>query len=245
LTEGELTARFAALTEPGDDASWDDVRARARALGRRRLRAPLAFAAVFVLAVVVAAPALGRLPGRIEQLFASSEPAPQRVDKSFAELSGGTAAGAVKVLATPVAPNLDAVLWVAPTRDGGYCTKVDLVGRGGAGAECVAVQPGKRLYAEVSLHGTWTGSGRILSGPVLLDGETSNPKADSLLLRFEDGDSVRIPLVWVTAPVETGFFLYGIPERHWRAGHLPTTLTLYAADGGQLDRRDVTGIPTG
>ena len=245
MTETELTARFAALADRGDDASWADVLTRARALRRRRPRPMLALAAALVLAVVVAAPAVGRLPGRIVHLFASAQPAPQRVQKSFAELSSGTAGAAVKVLTATVAPNVDAVLWAAPTRDGGYCMSVELVGRGDGGAGCEAVQPGKRLYTETSLHGNWAKSGRILTGPVLVDGETSNAKADSLLLRFEDGDSVRVPLVWVTAPVATGFFVYGVPEQHWRAGHLPTTLTLYAADGTELDQRDVTGIPTG
>ncbi len=242
--ETDLAARFAALADGTGDARWAEIVERAQALRRRRLRAPLALAAALAVAVVVAAPAVG-LRGRIVHLFAKSEPAPQRVERSFADLSGGTTGRTVKVLEASVGSNVDAVLWLAPVRGDGFCTKLELVGRGGAGAECLALRPEKRLSVGVGLDGRTSPVGRVLSGPAVVDGCTGDPRADSLLIRFEDGDSTHIPLVWVTDPVETGFFVYGVPERHWRAGHLPTTLTLYAADGDELDRRDVHGIPPG
>lgn len=242
--ETDLAARFAALGDRTGDAQWAEIVGRARALRPRRLRTPLALAAALALAVVVAAPAVG-LRGRIVHLFANAQPTPQRVERSFADLSGGTTGRAVKVLEASVGSNVDAVLWLAPVRGGGFCTKLELVGRGGAGAECLALRPDKRLSVGVGLDGHTSPDGRVLSGPVLVDGRTGDPRADSLLIRFEDGESAQIPLVWVTDPVETGFFVYGVPERHWRAGHLPTTLTLYAADGDELDRRDVHGIPPG
>ena len=86
--------------------------------------------------------------------------------------------------------------------------------------------------------------GEILAPPVILEGGTSNERATSLLLRFEDGESQPIPLVWVGEPVNEAFFLYGVPKRHWQKGHLPTTLTMLAVDGDQLDVREVHGITT-
>jgi hypothetical protein len=244
LNAADLTTRFAALADRADDGKWAEVVARAETLRRRRPSSSLALAAALALAVLLAAPAIG-IRGRIVHLFANAEPAPQRVDRSLADLSGGATRGAVEVLHAPVGSNVDAVLWLAPIGSGGFCTKLDLVGRGGAGAECVALRPGKQLIVDVSIHGRTAPNGSVLGGPVLLDGRTSDPRAASLLLRFEDGETARIPLVLVGAPVETGFFVYGVPERHWRSKHLPTTLTLYAADGDELDRRDVHGIPPG
>jgi hypothetical protein len=149
----------------------------------------------------------------------------------------------VKVLETPLGAGVKAVLWVAPTTRGGFCSALELEGLHGAGAECLA-RHDDRLNVDVSLHGRVSTSSTVMSGPVLIDGFAGVKRADSLVLRFEDGNSVRIPLVWVSAPVDTGFFVYGVPERHWLQGHLPTTLTLLAADGDELDQRDIHGIPT-
>jgi hypothetical protein len=246
----QLDIRLAALADPTDDSSWAEVSRLAEALHeRRRPRLTVAIAVALALAVVVVTPAVG-LRGRIVHLFAKAEPAPQRIEKSFAALGGPTpplgpgveADRAVKVLETPVGSGVKAVLWVAPTTSGGFCRALELEDLHGAGAECLQLHE-NRLSVDVSLHGV-SADGSAMSGPVLIDGFAGAKRADSLVLRFEDGDSTRIPLVWLSGPVDTGFFVYGVPKQHWREGHLPTTLTLLAADGDELDRRDITGIPT-
>jgi hypothetical protein len=246
-----LDARVAALVDAADDSSWAEVVCRARALRRRRrLRPPLAIAATLTLAVLVAAPALG-LRGKIVRLFSDAEPAPQRIEKAFAgwnagvppHLGPGVQAGrAIEVLEVPAGADGKVVLWLAPLTRGGFCTLLDLEGRGGGGG-CDHLGY-DRLSVTVSLHGRVSPDGSVLSGPVLLDGYTGTRQADSLLLRFEDGETTTIPLIWVSAPVDTGFFVYAVPKPHWHAGHLPTTLTLLAADGDQLDQREIHGIPT-
>lgn len=245
-----IDVRLAALVDPTDDSGWEEVVKRADELRERpRPRPALAIAAALALSVVLATPAVG-LRGRIVHLFAGAAPAPQRIEKSFAAL-GGTAPPlgpgveadrAVRVLERPVGAGVQAVLWVAPTADGGFCSALELTGLGGAGAECLRLHE-DRLSVDVSLHGPASTEG-ALSGPVLIDGFTGDERADSLILRFEDGGSRRIPLVWVSAPVDTGFFVYGVPERHLREGHLPTTLKLLAANGDELDRGELHGIPT-
>jgi hypothetical protein len=248
--ENELGARFGALADTRDDGSWADVVGRARELRKPRRRGILSIAAALVLAVVLAAPAVG-LHGKLVRLFSDAEPAPQRIERSFAALDEGVPPGlgsgvqphlARKVLATRVSSDATAILWLAPTTQGGFCTLLDLGGRGGGG-ECLRLRP-TSLSVTVSLHGRVSSDGEVLTGPVLLDGFAAERDADSLVLRFEDGASARIPLVWVSAPVQTGFFVYGVREQHWRTGHLPTTLTLLDAGGDELARRDVTGIPT-
>jgi hypothetical protein len=242
----ELDLRLAFLADGADDSSWIEVVRRAKGLRRRRrLRSPLVVAAALTLAIVVAAPAIA-LRGRIVRLFADAPPAPHRIVKSFEawqEFTGPRleADRAVKVLdarVPQVGPDATVTLWLAPLRGGGFCTGYEL-----GGGECNSVAY-NRLSVTVSLHGV-APDGETLTGPVLLDGYTSLERADSLVLRFEDGETASVPLVWVTAPVDAGFFVYGVPERHWQKGHRPTTLTLLAADGDKLDSREINGITIG
>jgi hypothetical protein len=238
--ERDLSARLVPLADPRDDQSWAEVVARARAARRHRRRVPIAIAAALATAVVIASPATG-VRGQIVRLFDRGEPAPQRVVKSFAEWNGpqlraGVQAGrALKVLDARIAPDTTRTLWVAPTKGGGFCTSLG-----------ACYEPGfryDRLSVEVSLRGV-APDGEILTGPVLLSGETTNKRATSLLLRFQDGERQTIPLVWVGEPVDTAFFLYGVPKQHWQAGHLPTTLTMLSAEDDELDTREITGITT-
>ena len=226
-----------------DDSDWREVH-----MPRRRLRTPVAVTAAAALIVVVAASAAG-LPGRVVRLFNEAKPAPPEVVKSFAAFDeivrAGLTAAPRKVLQTRIGPRETATLWVAPTRTGGFCSAVKLRFRDGssegAGAECE--QALRRLSVDVMLHGPFTATGKVLGGPVLLTGFVGQPNAGSLRLEFQDADTASIPLVWVSKPVEMAFFVYGVPKRHWRAGHHPTTLTVFTARGKKLARAGITGIP--
>jgi hypothetical protein len=241
MTEGELTARFAALADRTNDRSWPEVVARARAARRHRRRVPIAIAAVLVSAIVIASPATG-VRGKIVRLFDRAEPPPSKVVESFSQWNepwsmGGVEAGrALKVLDVRLTPDKTTTLWVAPTKGGGFCTST---------GECYGHGfRYDRLGVDVCLCGGAQPDGEILHGPVVLQGVTTNERAASLLLRFEDGERQAIPLVWVGKPVNTAFFLYGVPERHWQKGHLPATLTMLADNGDELDTRKITGITT-
>jgi hypothetical protein len=245
-----LDLRFSALADATDDSSWADVVDRAAELHRPRPRLPVAIAVVLVLVVFVAAPAVG-LRGKIVRLFGDSEPAPQRIEKAFDGWNQGVpptfgqgvqADRAMKVLEAPAGADGKAMLWLAPLRHDGFCTLLDVNGRGGGGG-CEELGY-DRLSLEVSLHGRVAPDGEVLSGPVLLSGYTATRRDETLVLRFEDGATARISVVWVSAPVDTGFFVYAVPAPNWREGHLPTTLTLLSTKGEELDRRDVHGIPT-
>jgi hypothetical protein len=245
MIEPELNARFAALADTTNDGSWAEVAGRAAALRRRRHRLPLALAAALTVAVV-ATPALG-LRGQVVRLFDHAQPPPHRIVKAFSgwnapSLRAGVQADrAFKVLEARVTPDRTAVLWVAPSR-AGLCAIMEIDGPAGdSGCEEVGYD---RLSLWVSLQGGVAPDGEILGGPVLLYGSTGIDRADSLVLRFQDGDTVSVPLVWVTAPIDTGFFVYGVAERHWQPGHLPTTLTLLDSSGDELDQRPVAGITT-
>jgi hypothetical protein len=253
--ETELTTRFAALADRTDDASWMEVVARARAARRHRRRVPIVIAAVLASAVVIVSPATG-VGGKIVRLFDRAGPPPQRIVESYRRGRADIQAGrAIKVLEARMAPHMTWTLWVAPTKDGGFCEiRIDQFASEGLSADdCWPphVRTDDRLNLGVCLCGVMAGNGpgvapdgEILAPPVVLEGGTANERAASLLLRFEDGESQPIPLVWVGEPVNRAFFLYGVPMRHWQKGHLPTTLTMLAADGDELDSREVHGITT-
>jgi len=235
VVDSELRRRFEPLVDPADDSDWRDV-CPPRA---RRLPTAVAIAAVLGLTAAVTAPAVG-LPHRIVRLFGAAKPAPPPVTRSFTDFDEITgidlAAPPRQVVATPAAS-----LWVAPTKSGGFCTLVRLRSSEGAGGECGPREPG--LSVEVSLHGPFSPTGGVLGGPVLLRGVADEHGADWLRLTFEDGASAAVPLVSVSEPVGTAFFLYAVPREHWRAGHRPTTITLLSAGGRELAHREITGIP--
>jgi len=238
--DSELRERFAPFVDRTDDSDWLEVRRP-----RRRLRAPLAIAAALALTVAVAAPAVG-LPHRISRLFSEAKPAPSPVGKAFAAFAGADlAAPPREVLTAQTGPGETATLWVAPTTSGGFCSAVKLRLRDGssegAGAECE--QRLQRLSVDVMLHGPFTPGGKVLGGPVLLMGFVGQQAADSLRLEFEHGAAATIPLVRVSKPVEMAYFVYGVPKRHWRAGHHPTKLTVRTAAGKELAQADIHGIP--
>ena len=239
--ETELTTRFAELADRTDDSSWTDVVARARAVKRHRRRVPIAIAASLALAVVIASPATG-VGGKIIRLFDRADPPPHQIVESFREWNapqvraGVQPDRAIKVLEARLTPNGTTTLWVAPKKDGGFCTSRGWCETAGFRND--------RLGVGVCLCGRVAQDGEVLAGPVIVEGETTNERANSLLLRFQDGERQSIPLVWVGPPVKTAFFLYGVPERHWQKGRLPTTLTMLAADGDELDTREVHGITT-
>jgi hypothetical protein len=236
-----LDERFSALVDYADDSSWAEVIERAgRLQPRRPWRAALGVAAAVAVVAVAVASAVG-LGDKVVHLFASSEPAPQRVVKSFGEWDDGVPPGlgsgveadrAIKVLTT----RGETTLWLAPRRDGGFCTLLE-VSANGVGGGCERLER-DGLSLETSIHGL--GQGPLET--VVLDGETGDPSADSLLLHFEDGTTARPKLVWVTAPVDAGFFVYVVPSGRLRPGYRPTTLSLFAADGSELATRDVTGL---
>ena len=229
----ELAERFASLTHPPDDPDWLEV-TRLAVPGRRlRPRVVVAVAAA-AAAVVAAAPAFG-VGGKLVRLFDSGEPAPAPIEESFAALDADTPPG----LATGVAASQtrkivlpgNVALWIAPTSRGGFCLFVE-----GGGGQCDTTRA-LTFWPTFSIGGDVSQAGVIESGPVLIDGWTTLDDAASVEVQFEDGSSLTIPVVWVSAPIDAGFFGYAVPAEHLRVGARPKLLILRDANGNEL-RRD-------
>jgi hypothetical protein len=228
------------------------AREQGKASVRDRLGIRAALGVALAIGVLVVTPAIA-FRAHVTQLFSDAPAAPERIAQSFAALERGVprarqtgirSEDARKVLDVPIGFDKRAVVWLAPRRNGGFCTLLELQGldgrRTGHGGECVPLM--KQLSFETSVRGTVSPTGEILTGPVLIDGRVGLAKADSVELAFEDGTSVPVTLVWVTAPVNTGFFVYSVPPAHWRVGHLPTRLFVRDAEGAEIGQATVTGI---
>jgi hypothetical protein len=209
----------------------ESVTVRHRFLPPQRLSVVLVGLLILVLLVVGVAFALG-LPVLD---FGQAEKAPpeSRVVKNFALLDQGAPPG----MATYVIPNQtrkvatfgDATLWVAPTRQGGFCT--DLGGEGGC--DRLGTVPLNVSWA-IERSGPNPLSEKSFGGlPVVdqLSGYVNARWADALEIRFEDGDVIKPRVIWVSKPIEAGFFLQRIPLAHRQAGHLISAVVALDRDG--------------
>jgi hypothetical protein len=213
----------------------------------RRLLRTAAIAAVAAALIAVPAFAIG---GRVIDFF-SAEPAPERIVKNFATLDVGAPAGMAtdvvpgqtrKVLAIGGGEDRVATLFVAPTRAGGFCVAVETARGGSVGCDAnreLSVGLGTTIPGPVSPAGT------IERGPVLVSGHVTLQDAASIHLRYQDGETVEIPLTWVSPPIDAGFFVYAVPAEHWSRGHLPQAIIVRAEDGAELARRIIPLPPLG
>jgi hypothetical protein len=202
-------------------------------LGRPRTRPyALAALAIAVLAVVVATPAFG-LQGHIIHLFASSNRRPpesiQRFFRNLPLLEPGerrkpdwVVADKARVAVALRIPGYGTKrLWVAPTRNGGFCAGTL------NGCDRYRRRP---FFTTLEATAPTERSGHIwFLGDTLVHGAR-------IVVRFEDGSSERIPLAWVSRPIDAGFFLYDLPRAHWKIGKRPVALTVEDARGNQLAR---------
>jgi hypothetical protein len=204
--------------------------------GRRRVL----FAAVFALAlfgVLLVTPAFG-LRDRIVHIFAAGDNKrpPQLIQRYFRNLdvAPGTPSGVIPGKAR-VAIELSVpgygrkTLWVAPTRNGGFCTT--------GGCDRDRRTP---FYSTLAIAGPTSRNSAPMPGSphvhVFFEGDTLIHGAARVAVRFEDGSSERTPLVWVSRPIDAGFFLYELPKAHWQIGKRPVALAVENAHGEQLAR---------
>jgi hypothetical protein len=209
---------------------------------RRRARRALAAVALAALAIAIATPAFG-LHRRVVSWF-EAEPAPERVQLSFARLDVGAppgmetgviAASARKVMTARVGGQTR-VLWVAPTKSGGFCLQWTNLS-GGCTTDRV---PPRRLRGGPDLHTFELGVGYQQTGrgiTTVLSGRLLDSDTERLELRFADGESVEIPVVWVSPPIDAGFYIYEVPEEHRRVGRQVSALVALDGDDEVLARQ--------
>ena len=206
--------------------------------GRNRVRSRrlvVAVALAIVLGILLSTPAFG-LRDQVFHFFTGKRHPPALIVKRFEnmavaprgeEITRVQAGKARNVMSVPISGWGKWSVWVAPTTDGGFCS---------THLPCDA-------HHTVPLSATLSigGPSRKASQPfpwspsftVVFEGFT-DVKGAYVAMRFEDGGSERLPLVWVTPPIRAGFFVYQLPKAHWKIGARPVEIVVQDSSGKVL-----------
>jgi hypothetical protein len=196
----------------------------------RTLRRVLVAAAV--AAALVATPALA-LRGQISHLFASGQDAPALVAGSFEDLHGAPPESRISgsgrlVLEVPT-PDGPVRVWAAP-HPSGFCYAVGTAGHVGLASTCTRRNNGlgdfvvgpfeerRKPEPDWPPAGRGVGSNGMTWYGYVLVGFTLNHEARSVLIRFENGRQETVPLTWISAPIDAGFFALWTSKAHWLDG---------------------------
>ena len=125
------------------------------------------------------------------------------------------------------------VLWVAPTRAGGFCSILD-----GAGGGCISPDS-KRISGPLEIDGSYVW--RVGQQPRILeiDGHVFSPKVAALQLDFQDHTTTPLPFVYVSKPINAGFFIAGIPSQHQLKGRWPTKVIARGKNGAIIATKTI------
>jgi RNA polymerase sigma factor (sigma-70 family) len=207
-----------------------DYRSIANALGR--LQPSLVFALAAALAILVAAPAFGLGRGIID--FFASEPAPERVQVDYARMRARAVLdfgpkivplGEAREVMTASADGTRRPFWVVPIQGGGFCFRWHTFG------SCGRVP---RLGNSEARLGVGWQEGKF--GAAFVVGDVLAPEIETVQLRYEDGASTDLSVVWVSPPIDAGFFAFEVPDEHQRAGHGAEALVALDGDGKVVER---------
>ena len=196
----------------------------------------MAIGLAIVLGILLATPAFG-LRDQVFHFFTGKRHPPAVVVKRFENLTVGPPGRVVRHVQAGKARNVMTLsfagygtwpLWVAPVSGGGFCTSrglCDLHHSTPLDAMLIVGGPGKTQ--QVSRSG---------KERVFFEGFT-DLRGAQVSVRFEDGSSKRLPLVWVTRPIRAAFFVYELPKAHWKLGARPVALVA-ESDAGKVLARD-------
>ena len=228
-----LAERFSAVDHPAENPNWLEVRRRA---GSPRRRGWL----LVPLAAGMAAIAVGSALGLYEQLvdFVSAEPAPERVVVQFGQMGvrsritlGGpqVRAGEARKITEATFRGKRHALFVAPTEDGGFCWVWEKL-MGSCGRTAVGQS---KLTQPLSAGWLDSPSG----GPARVSGHVLDPAITRVEVVYEDGGRDAVSVVWVSEPIDAGFFFFETSSEHLRVGHRAKALVGLNDDGDEVARQ--------
>lgn len=200
---------------------WNDVLRRSR---RHHARRVVLVAAI--LAVAVAAPALALVGGVVDFSSAPTVPGPIRVEfgklDAIDPLGGpGAVTGETRAVYTFATADGPFELMVAPARDG-WCYGLAPVG--GEPLDIACPTAGGPMDVGHSL-------GPPISKPDLIEGSIHDCGVRRIVLTFEDGSTVDLPFVSVSAPIDADFFVYDVDPAHESAGRRPSIVAALDKSG--------------
>ncbi|MDQ2980897.1 MAG: hypothetical protein M3R26_01040 [Actinomycetota bacterium] len=218
-----------------DDGDWSDVLRRATRARRRRQTSAVGALVAAVAVGIASAYAFGH--AIID--FGKAEKGPVTIVNDFGSLEVGAPEGMAPGVLPHEARRITSVfidgkehvLWVAPTKQGGFCEQwSDFFG--GCRADR-RDEFAKRIGVSAAVSA---------AGINVLGGSFFQSAGARLKLSYADGTSDEIPFVWVSAPIEAGFYLYRVPDPHRVIGHRPTALSLFDDRGKMLAREPVLNV---
>ncbi len=121
-------------------------------------------------------------------------------------------------------------LWVAPAKNGGFCSLWLPAGGGGCSTS------GQRLS---------TGSLLRRGVPEWITGDVMAPAVGDVVIRLSDGRAVHPRIVWVSAPIAAGFFAYDVPAGEQTSQDHITAVDAYDRKGALVKHQTFTDGPAG
>jgi len=227
-----------ATTDFGD---WGDVLARAGVGERpqpaqpRRRRRALLFLAV-AAALLAPAAIVAAILARTNVIFSSSKPAPNLVKKKFSDLGfhSGSRFGIEPLAALAREVGTFSFgghrhkLWVVPTRRGGFCWTFER-SSGGCTTAPFERSPIGLSYLEDLIEGTIDTAASQITGIV-------ERGVERVQVRYADGSTSDVPVVYVSPPIDAGFFAADIPARHFTKATRATAVVALDGGGRELGR---------
>lgn len=243
---GERGDWTAVLAAAGLSVASTTSEGRPRRLTRRRTLVGCIIVAA--VAVITATPAFGLhdlivnlVGGRTSVSFSKSQPAPPAIKKLFLDMAIGAPRGMnphvlpdeARQIVFRGAGGRRRVLWVAPTRTGGFCSVLD-----GAGGGCISPSS-EQLNGPLQIDGSYVW--RVGQQPRILeiDGHVFSPRVATLQLAFQDHSTLALPFVYVSEPINAGFFITGIPSQHQVKGRWPTKVIARAKNGAIIATKTI------
>jgi MFS family permease len=200
-----------------------------------------AVALVAIVGAVVVTPAFGLLLdvfGRHDVSFSKAVPAATATRRDFNEMSIGAPPGMDPRVAageTRLAGSFDfggsqRKLWVAPTFTGGFCYLLQGISGG-------CVSPTASGNSTLEVDGGFEQKAGEEPSMDKIAGKLFDPRATKLQVSFEDGTTIGLPFIYVSTPINAGFYIYKPTALQQKPGHRPVLLALYDNKGQQLGKQ--------
>jgi hypothetical protein len=246
-----LRNRFAGAFAEPTPPDWQAVRSRAAELAgrpsRRRWHVGVLAAATAAVVTVAATAAIGGPPRGVVGVidFFKSKPAARHARTAFSRMNVlapsrsafGDTAQARQIYVFHLA-NGDHTLSVAPVDSGSFCWTLSDFSNG-----CQTIlsshgpyKAGEVAPVKIGLIYTDIPTPTMQQAPVQIGGNIRVASATSLQVQFEDGSTTTVPFIWVSRPIDAGFFLYELPRDRWAAGKRPIAVAAFGTNGQLLAR---------
>lgn len=254
-----LIARLAAANPVPNDGLHqlaERVGVRTSRVPMRRRWLMIALATVAVLAaILVATPAWALVRDVLP--FWNQPSAPSSVKVVFSHMNRGAPAGMSPQAVSGDSREIEQAtiggetktLWVAPsTGRFDFCW---IWGPNLAGTCSSSAQPLGVVYTTIPPHDPGqpaqttnipANSGYPENGvPLWVTGSAISSTVSDLVIRFSDGSSVRPHIVWVSAPINAGFFAYDIPADRQSSGDHATEVDAFDQNGKLISKQTIMG----